>query len=90
MSSKEEQLHEELLKEFRNYFKANQIWKAKQTRRAAVQTRNHLAKIKQLCEEKRRLIQEWRHTEWEQNKKPNNNPKGNKSSLKARQKKIDN
>lgn len=41
----DEELHEQLMKAFREYFKANQEWMAKGTRRAGMDTRHWLTKL---------------------------------------------
>lgn len=58
---KDEEMHEELMQLFRAYFKANQDWMNKGTRRAGMDTRTLLNKIKRLCVERRKHIMEWRY-----------------------------
>jgi len=75
----EEELHEALLKAFREYYKANLVWKEKNTRRAAVATRLCLSEIRRLCSLRRKIIQDWRHTTWEekQGRRPHKYSKDN-------------
>jgi len=61
MMHQDEELHAEILRAFNEYFKANQRWINKGTRRAGEQTRYWLAQIRILARERRKLIQEWRH-----------------------------
>lgn len=61
MMDKDEELHEQIMQAFRAYFKANQDWVNKGTRRAGVDTRNILNDIKHLCIERRKLIMQWRY-----------------------------
>ena len=68
--SEDELLHEELLSLFREYYKANLVWKTKHTRQAAIDTRNLLSRIRAVATRQRVLIQEWRYNEWEQNIRP--------------------
>lgn len=64
--TEDEELHERLLFAFREYYKANLIWKQKNTRKASVATRLWLSEIRTLCSRRRKVIQEWRHTTWEE------------------------
>jgi hypothetical protein len=61
MIDREEELHEQLMDAFRAYFKANQEWHTKGTRRAGIKTRNWLSEIRRICKERRKVIQEWRY-----------------------------
>ena len=58
---KDEELHEQIMQAFREYFKANQDWMNKNTRRAGMDTRNILNEIKHLCVERRKHIMDWRY-----------------------------
>jgi hypothetical protein len=53
--------HEELYNAFRQYFKYNQIWLTKGTKRAGMDTRFWLSEIRRICSQRRKEIQEWRH-----------------------------
>lgn len=53
--------HEELYNAFRQYFKYNQIWLSKGTKRAGMDTRFWLSEIRRICSQRRKEIQEWRH-----------------------------
>jgi len=57
----DEELHDQLMEAFRKYFKANQDWINKGTRRAGMDTRFWLSEIRRLASERRMKIQEWRH-----------------------------
>jgi len=61
MIDREEELHEQLMEAFRLYFKANQEWHTKGTRRAGIKTRNCLSEIRRICSERRKVIQQWRY-----------------------------
>lgn len=58
---KDEEMHEQLMQLFRAYFKANQDWVNKGTRRAGMDTRTILNEIKHLCVERRKHIMDWRY-----------------------------
>ena len=57
----DEELHEQLMKAFREYFKANQEWMAKGTRRAGMDTRHWLNEIRHICSDRRKAIMAWRY-----------------------------
>ena len=61
MIPQDEELHTQIMRAFNEYFKANQRWINKGTRRAGEQTRYWLAQIRILSRERRKLIQDWRH-----------------------------
>jgi len=46
---------------FREYFKANQRWLAKGSRRAGMDVRFWLGQIRIIARDRRMKIQEWRH-----------------------------
>lgn len=81
---KDEEMHEELMQLFRAYFKANQDWVNKGTRRAGMDTRTLLNKIKRLCVERRKHIMEWRYEldeeKFERKKNQKGKGKGNGST----------
>ena len=54
--------HDELLKAFQEYYKANQKWITKKTRMAGTETRYWLSEIRRICSRRRVEIQDWRHT----------------------------
>jgi hypothetical protein len=58
---RDEELHDQLMDAFKHYFKANQDWINKGTRRAGMDTRYWLSEIRRLSSERRMKIQEWRH-----------------------------
>lgn len=58
---KDEELHAELLKAFRQYFEANQKWISKGTRRAGMDTRFWLSEIRRICSARRKHIMDWRY-----------------------------
>jgi hypothetical protein len=57
---KDEEMHEQLMQLFRAYFKANQDWVNKGTRRAGMDTRTILNEIKRLCVKRRKHIMDWK------------------------------
>lgn len=54
-----EKIHEEMLKLFNEYFKANHALMTKQTKRASMRTRKILLRMYHLCFERRKLLLEW-------------------------------
>ena len=56
----DEELHAELLAAFRAYFEANQRWMATGTKRACMDTRYWLHRIRKICVERRAVLMEWR------------------------------
>ena len=59
-SYQNEESHEQLMAAFRNYFKANQDWQNKGTRRAGEQMRYWLAQIRIIAKERRAHVQQYR------------------------------
>lgn len=59
-SVQNEESHEQLMSAFRNYFKANQDWQNKGTRRAGEQMRYWLAQIRIIARERREHVQQYR------------------------------
>jgi len=55
-----EESHERLMAAFKEYFKANQDWQAKGTRRAGEHMRYWLAQIRIIAKERREHIQQYR------------------------------
>ena len=55
-----EQSHEQLMTAFREYFKANQDWQAKGTRRAGENMRYWLAQIRIIAKQRREHVQQYR------------------------------
>jgi len=55
-----EESHEQLMAAFREYFKANQDWQAKGTRRAGEHMRYWLAQIRIIERERREHVQQYR------------------------------
>jgi len=53
--------HDELLKAFQAYYKANQRWLTRRSRQAGLDTRKWLSEIRRICSKRRVEIQEWRH-----------------------------
>lgn len=71
----DEELHDELLRAFREYFEANQRWINKGTRRAGMDVRRCLSNIRRICSERRKVVMDWRYevNEQTQAKKANQN-----------------
>jgi hypothetical protein len=64
----DEELHEQLMHAFREYFKANVRWVSQGTKRAGMDTRYWLNEIKNLSLARRKHIMEWRewkNADWE-------------------------
>jgi hypothetical protein len=55
-----EESHEQLMAAFREYFKANQDWQAKGTRRAGERMRYWLAQIRIIARQRREHVQQYR------------------------------
>ena len=55
-----EESHEQLMSAFREYFKANQDWQAKGTRRAGENMRYWLAQIRIIAKQRREHVQQYR------------------------------
>jgi hypothetical protein len=55
-----EESHEQLMAAFRQYFKANQDWQSKGTRRAGEQMRYWLAQIRIIAKDRREHVQRYR------------------------------
>jgi hypothetical protein len=55
-----EESHEQLMAAFREYFKANQDWQAKGTRRAGEHMRYWLAQIRIIARDRRAHVQQYR------------------------------
>ena len=53
--------HDDLYRAFQQYFKYNQIWLTKGTKRSAMDTRHWLSEIRKICSQRRVEIQDWRH-----------------------------
>jgi predicted secreted Zn-dependent protease len=63
-----EELHEEIMKAFDEYFRANQRWVTKQSDPSCVQVRKCLQelkrvslKLRQLCDQQRLVVQDFRY-----------------------------
>ena len=57
----EEQLHQEILRAFNEYFKSNLRWKTNNSVKACVKTRVLLSEIRHLCNQRRKILNNWRH-----------------------------
>lgn len=61
MIDRNEELHAELMQAFNSYFKANQAWILKGTRKAGMQTRFWLSEIRRIAKAQRKVIMDWRY-----------------------------
>lgn len=59
LPSQDEELHEQLLKEFRKYFEANQQWMNEGTKASAVRLRKSLSEIRRICSARRVAVRDW-------------------------------
>jgi hypothetical protein len=59
-SDRNEESHEQLMAAFREYFKANQDWQNKGTRRAGEHMRYWLAQIRIIARDRRQHVQQYR------------------------------
>lgn len=57
--TQDEELHAELMRAFQVYFKANQTWLNKGTKRSAIRLRQALSEIRRICSERRVVVREW-------------------------------
>jgi uncharacterized protein YggL (DUF469 family) len=55
----DEEIHAELLAEFRRYFEANQQWINEGTKASAIRLRQSLAEIRRICTKRRKAVREW-------------------------------
>lgn len=58
---RDEETHDKLMNAFREYYKANQKWLDKGTRRAGMDTRHWLNEIRHICDDRRKVIMDWRY-----------------------------
>jgi hypothetical protein len=58
---RDEELHDRLMDAFRRYYKANQEWVERGTRRAGLKTRKLLSEIRHIAIERREVIMQWRY-----------------------------
>lgn len=55
----DEELHAQLLAEFRRYFEANQQWLNEGTKASAIRLRQSLSEIRRICSARRVAVREW-------------------------------
>jgi len=55
----DEELHSQLLAEFRRYFEANQQWLNEGTKASAIRLRQSLSEIRRICSARRVAVREW-------------------------------
>ena len=56
-----EDLHDEIMRVFNQYFKAYQSWLKIQNSTSGIDVRNELTTLRQLCKSQRLYIQDWRY-----------------------------
>lgn len=61
MIDRNDELHSELMRAFNCYFKANQKWVTKGTRKAGMQARFWLSEIRRIAKAQRQVIMNWRY-----------------------------
>lgn len=59
MKHQDEDIHAELLAEFRKYFELNQQWINEGTKVSAIRLRKSLSDIRRICSRRRVVIREW-------------------------------
>jgi hypothetical protein len=59
MTDKDEEIHAELLRLFREYFKENQDWFNKDTYASTIRIRHLLSDIRETCTQRRKAIRLW-------------------------------
>ena len=55
----DEELHDQLMTEFRRYFAANQQWLNEGTKASAIRLRQSLSEIRRICSARRVAVREW-------------------------------
>ena len=60
----DEEIHAKLLKVFREYFEANQVWINEGTKASAIRLRKKLSEIRKICSQRRVVVREW--AEWKE------------------------
>jgi hypothetical protein len=55
----DEELHSQLLAEFRKYFEANQQWINEGTKASGIRLRQSLSEIRRICSARRVAVREW-------------------------------
>jgi hypothetical protein len=55
----DEELHDQLMAEFRRYFAANQQWMNEATKASAIRLRQSLSEIRRICSARRVAVREW-------------------------------
>ena len=55
----DEEIHAQLLAEFRVYFAENQKWLSEGTKASAIRLRQSLSEIRSICSQRRVVIREW-------------------------------
>jgi len=76
----DEELHEELLRAFRQYFEANQEWLAKGTLRSAIKLRHIMSDIRRLLSKRRVAVRDWMDVKEADLLERNQHRKGQKGS----------
>lgn len=56
---RDEELHAELLKKFREYFEANQTWINEGTKASAIRLRKKMSELRRICSQRRVVVRNW-------------------------------
>lgn len=59
MRDQDEEIHSELMAEFRRYFELNQQWMNEGTKASAIRLRQSLSEIRRICTRRRVAVREW-------------------------------
>ena len=59
MREQDEEIHAELMAEFRRYFECNQQWMNESTKASAIRLRQSLSEIRRICTRRRAEVREW-------------------------------
>jgi hypothetical protein len=59
LPDQDEQIHAELLAEFRRYFELNQQWINEGTKASAIRLRQSLSEIRRICSRRRVAVRDW-------------------------------
>ena len=59
LPDQDEEIHAELLAEFRRYFELNQQWLNEGTKASAIRLRQSLSEIRRICSRRRVAVRDW-------------------------------
>jgi hypothetical protein len=59
LPEQDEDIHAELMAEFRRYFECNQQWMNEGTKASAIRLRQSLSELRRICTRRRVAVREW-------------------------------